>query len=61
MLSIRCSKAAVCAALLLASTASPARAGQVDLVSRRDPGFIASELIGDAQSAALSADGRSRW
>lgn len=53
----RAVKALVSAATLL-SAFSPAQAGQVELVSRRDPGFVAPELIGDAGGAALSADGR---
>lgn len=58
----RISRAALWAALFLASL-PPARAGKVDFVSRRDPGSIAPELIGDAGGAgtpgvALSADGR---
>lgn len=56
MLSIRCFRGAACAALFLA--AIPAWAGRVDLVSRRDPGSVAPELIGEAQDAVLSADGR---
>jgi Tol biopolymer transport system component len=57
MFSIRCFRGAACAALLLG--AIPAQAGRVDLVSRRDPGFLAPELIGEAQSSVvLSADGR---
>jgi Tol biopolymer transport system component len=61
MFSMRCFRVAVCAALLLG--AIPAQAGKVDLVSRRDPGSVAPELIGDAGSigtvgVALSADGR---
>ena len=63
MLSIRYFRAVVCAALLLAIPTLPARAGKVDLVSRRDPGFVAPELIGDAggtgtAGVALSSDGR---
>jgi Tol biopolymer transport system component len=55
MLVTRYTRAAACAAFLLSA---PAWAGKIDLVSRRDPGSVAPELIGDAQSAALSADGR---
>ncbi|MES1244185.1 MAG: hypothetical protein ABUT39_21450 [Acidobacteriota bacterium] len=58
MLSTRISRAAAGAVLFMASTLA-ARAGQVEIVSRRDPGFVAPELIGNAgKDAALSADGR---
>lgn len=57
MLSARISRAAAYAALSFLSL-SPAQAGKVDLVSRRDPGSVVPELIGDAASPAVSADGR---
>ncbi len=55
-------RTAVCAGLLLLPLA-PVQAGKVDLVSRRDPGSVSPELIGDAggvgnSGLALSADGR---
>jgi Tol biopolymer transport system component len=58
MLSTRISRAAVCAVLFFIASLAPARAGKVDLVSRRDPGFVAPGLIGDAGEVVLSADGR---
>ncbi|HEX3126149.1 MAG TPA: hypothetical protein VH394_02370 [Thermoanaerobaculia bacterium] len=62
MVSTRVLRAALCLALFFASL-PPARAGKVDLVSRRDPGSVAPELIGNAGGignvgVALSADGR---
>jgi Tol biopolymer transport system component len=57
MVSDRIFRTAVCSVFLFLPLA-PARAGKVDLVSRRDPGSVAPELIGDAGSPALSADGR---
>ncbi|MES1244187.1 MAG: hypothetical protein ABUT39_21460 [Acidobacteriota bacterium] len=56
MLSIRCFRATISAALLLG--ALPLQAAKVDLVSRRDPSFLAPEVLGDAWNVALSADGR---